>query len=288
MKYLRKALMGIALLGLAFAFFMMQMGFRTSDAATRRYFKKRGMDVEIHRIAYRSDSLRWVETGSEAPDAPLVVFVHGAPGSANNFYKYLADTALQSQARLLCLDRPGYGYSAYGKADVAIQDQAGAVMEVIQTKGSNRSVILVGHSYGGSIAAKTAMDYPKQVTALLMLAPVNDPAHEPLFWYSNFAAWKSTQWMLSPAWKVAGAEKFSHAKELQKISTGWSKLRIPVVHLHGEKDQLAPPVNADFSKRNIPAQSLRLVRMPKAGHLIPFVQYPVVQAEILRLLQQQP
>ncbi len=288
MPYLRKLLWSISFLAIALAVVVMQSGFRSSDTATRRYFKKRGTEIEVHRIPYRGDSLRWIECGSSAPDAPLLLFIHGAPGSANNFYKYLADTTLQRRARLLSLDRPGYGYSSYGHAEVSIEQQAEAVHEIIKTKSGNQKVVVIGHSYGGPIAAKMAMDYPERVAAVVMLAPVIDPAHEPLFWYSNFAAWKATRWMLSPAWKVSGAEKFAHARALKDIEAGWGKLQVPVVHLHGEKDELAPPVNADFSSRHIPPASLRLIRMPKAGHLIPFVEYPEVQAEILRLLNNQP
>ncbi len=48
-------------------------------------------------------------------DLPLVVLVHGTPGSSNGFMDYLADSLLPEKAQLIALDRPGFGDSDYGK-----------------------------------------------------------------------------------------------------------------------------------------------------------------------------
>lgn len=285
MKILVRILLGLAILALAFVIVNMRMGFRTSDAGTERYFTKRNARASIRKIPVKYSEIRAVETRGEdlAPDAPLIIFIHGAPGSANNFFKYQADSLLRSRAMMVSIDRLGYGYSHYGRSEVSIAKQAETVKDVIDYYGG-RKAILVGHSYGGPIAAKVAMDYPERVQSVLMLAPVNDPDNEKIFWFAHFGHWKATKWMLSPAWQVSGDEKFSHAEELQKIAAGWKEIRVPVVHMHGDKDSLAPPVNMEFSKKNIAPDMLRMERMPKAGHLIPFLNFDTVRGEILKLL----
>src|SRR3546814_16092495 len=53
--------------------------------------------------------------------------------------------------------------------------------------GNGAPAIVVGHSLGGPIAAKLAMDYPDRVRGLLLLAPSVAPALEAPRWYQRLA-----------------------------------------------------------------------------------------------------
>ncbi len=280
---------GLLLLVLVFAFaiFIMRMNFKRSDKKTEKYFTELGIKATNHTISYQGGDLRWVETGGMglAVHAPLLVFVHGAPGSADDYKKYLSDKDLLRRAQMISIDRLGYG-SQYGKSEISIAAQAKSVKRIIDEYPNASEIILVGHSYGGPIVGKYAMDYPDRLKSILMLAPVLDPATEPIFWFSYFGKWKATRWMLSKGWRVSGDEKFSHAAELSKIADGWSKITIPVVHIHGDKDDLAPPAgNMGFTKTHVPANVLDLHEMPEAGHLIPFLNSDVVKKELIKLLE---
>ena len=285
MKLFGRILLGLGILIVGFIVYNMQSGFRYSDKQTLAYFKKRNIPVKIRTTPYLDNQLHWVETkrASLKDDAPVVMFVHGAPGSGSDFYGYLADSALLDRAMVVAVDRPGYGHSMYGKAMISIADQAKAIKTIVDQY-SGRKIVLVGHSYGGPIAAKMAMDYPNQIQSVIMLAPVNDPDHEKIFWFSYIGIWKATRWMLSGAWRTSGSEKFSHAAELAKMQPGWQTISKPITHLHGMKDDLAPPVNIDFSKKNIPSNMLDLHVMPKAGHLIPFFNKDETRQVILRAI----
>ena len=261
------------------------MTFRDTDAKVERYFAKKEQPIQIRRISFANRQIRIVETKNIKQDSlPLVIFVHGAPGSAKDFQRYLTDSVLLTKARMITFDRPGYGYSGYGQAITDIGQQAAAV-EAIANDVQPARLILVGHSYGGPIVGRYAMDYPNQASAIMMLAPVIDPESEKIFWYANFAKWRATRWMLSKAWQVSGDEKFAHPGELQKMTAGWSSIDIPVVHLHGKRDrQLAPYGNVTFSEKRIHSDILKLLIMEKAGHVIHFTRYDVVQKELLELL----
>lgn len=285
MKLLTRILLGLLILVAAFVIYNMQSGFRSSDKKTQAYFKKRNTAAKIKTLPYQEGQLHWIETKRDtlSQNAPLVLFVHGAPGSAQDFFRYQADSLLLNRALLVSMDRPGYGYSLYGKAMTSIAAQAEAVKTVMDQY-PGRKVVLVGHSYGGPIVAKTAMLYPERIQSVIMLAPVNDPDNEPIFWFSYIGKWAATRWMLSGAWRVSGSEKFSHAAELAKMREDWFNLEIPIMHLHGEKDMLAPASNISFSEKNIHPRQLKMVVNPKWGHLIPFMNPDDTRNAILEAL----
>lgn len=287
LRWLARIALVAVVLFLGFAIYIMRLNFNRSDAKSTRYFAQKGVAALNRSIPYAEGTLRWVETAKpQLPlDAPLVVFVHGAPGSAADFQPYQADSSILQQARTISVDRLGYG-SNYGKAESSIAEHARAVKAAVDQYPAASEIILVGHSYGGPIVAKYGMDYPERVKKIIMLAPVNDPANEPIFWYSYFAKWKATRWMLSKGWRVSGEEKFSHAAALQAIESGWPGLQVPISHYHGDKDDLAPPrANMDFSKKMIPANMLELQRLPEAGHLIPFMNFDLTRNAILAALR---
>ena len=258
------------------------VSFHTEDQKVKRYFEKRQTPVRIHYLDFHGEPSRYIETGLDQSNK-LILFVHGAPGSSNNFFTYLADSVLLSQARLVAVDRLGYGNSNPGQAETSIKIQAEQIQQVVQQYQAD-TVILLGHSYGGPIVGKCAMDFPESITAIVMLAPVNDPDNELIFWYSHIGRWKATRWMLPAALKVAADEKFSHARALAAIADGWKGIHIPVVHIHGRKDGLAPLSNVAFSEKNIPPKYLNLIYMEDTGHLIPWTDYEIVRETLLDLL----
>ena len=279
--------LGQGLLGLLFfALFFLNscMTFRTNDQKLQKYFSENATDVQIHRQKFDGKPIRFVETkAANGNSEKLVLFVHGAPGSLDAFNKYLSDSTLNQNAKLIALDRLGYGFSNFGKSETAIHKQAEQVRYILEQYPS-KQVVLVGHSYGGPIVARCAIDYPDLVDAIVMLAPVNDPASEPVFWFAHFAKWKWSRWMLPKTFKVSGDEKFSHVAELVQMQESWQYLNVPVVHIHGHKDQLAPPANIQFSENNIPADHLKSITLPESGHFIPWKNYTLVKAELLALL----
>lgn len=262
------------------------MTFRSTDIKTENYFEEKNRDVNIHYLAFEDAQVRFIETNTSPRDElPLVVFVHGAPGSSKDFQKYLTDSLLRTKAHMVMLDRPGYGYSGYGESVPAIDKQAEAVKKVLSYYHA-KNAILVGHSYGGSIVGKVAMDASEKLSAIMLLAPVIDPDSERIFWYANFSQWRATRWLLSKALRVAGDEKFAHPDELRKIEDDWNKIDIPVLHIHGKKDKhLAPYGNVEFSQQHINSDVLDLIVLDDAGHLIPWTDYDFVKKELIKLLE---
>lgn len=261
------------------------MNFRKSDKKTLRHFDKKEMPVRIIRTKHKGQNVRFIETGCENDDCPLVLFVHGAPGASDAYFKFLEDSLLTQKAKLVAVDRLGYGYSCYGQAEVSIEEQA-AFLETVLQQYNNKSIVLVGHSYGAPIVARYAIDHPVHVKGVLMVAPVNDPESEKVFWFAHLGRWKLTRWMLSKAFRMAADEKFSHIAELMKMEPAWKTITTPVVHIHGKKDKLASFDNIVFSKKHIPTHLLKTVELEQENHLFIFNRMEIVRLELLLLLEE--
>ncbi len=110
--------------------------------------------------------------GDDAAAVPLV-FVHGASGNARD--PMLAFTDAFPRHRLIFLDRPGHGWSSrHGADDAAPTTQAAVIAEVLAAKGIDRAIV-VGHSWGGSVAAAFGVDHPERAAGLVFLAPATHP-----------------------------------------------------------------------------------------------------------------
>jgi len=92
-----------------------------------------------------------------------VVLIHGLPGTAEDFN---AVTPLLAAHRTIAIDRPGFGYSSGGY--VPFDRQLSTLQALMQRLGIVRP-ILVGHSYGGTIALAFAARHPSEVRGLVLV-----------------------------------------------------------------------------------------------------------------------
>src|SRR6478735_6350080 len=68
------------------------------------------------------------------------------------------------------IERPGHGYSERGGPDNALPSgQADAIAALMEKRGIDKAII-VGHSFGGAIAAAFGVRHPDKTEGLLFLA----------------------------------------------------------------------------------------------------------------------
>ena len=269
----------VGVMGFLALYFLLPI--RPSDEELKEYFNEKGVEVCIRHEKYSDRTIRYISSPCEGDTTGnLVIFVHGAPGSAADFKAYLCDSALLDWAQLVTVDRPGYGYSGYGQSITSIEEQADFIHFVMDQFRYDK-LVLVGHSYGGPIVAMVAMKYPDEVNKVILLAPLNEPESEPFYKVGFFAKWRGTRWMLPSAMGVAADEKYSHVEALNEIRNEWKKIRVPIVHIHGKKDFMAPFSNVAFSRENIPSDKLKLIVLDDANHFLPWTNYSVVKSAIL-------
>jgi pimeloyl-ACP methyl ester carboxylesterase len=92
-----------------------------------------------------------------------VVLIHGLPGTAEDFNKV---TPLLAGHRTIAFDRPGFGYSGGGY--LKFDRQIASLDSLLRALHVSRP-ILVGHSYGGTIALAFAERHPNEVRGLVLV-----------------------------------------------------------------------------------------------------------------------
>ena len=116
-----------------------------------------------------------------------VLFIHGAFGSLQDFTVTVFDATAQHY-RAIAIDRPGHGYSETPDTPVTPADQARLIHRAMREIDAERP-ILVGFSYGGSVALAYALDYPDDVAALLLISAPTHYWPDPLSVTYEIPAW---------------------------------------------------------------------------------------------------
>lgn len=128
-------------------------------------------------------NLHVVDIGQRDAAGPPVVLIHGASSNLLSM-RPLADK-LVAHHRVILIDRPGHGWSTRAnQTDSTPAIQGRMIDEALQKIGVS-SAIFVVHSWSGALGARMALDYPKRVAGLVMLAPVAYPWPGGVGWYNK-------------------------------------------------------------------------------------------------------
>lgn len=218
------------------------------------------------------------------PALPLVVFVHGTPGDWSAFMGYLADPELQRVAHMVSVDRLGFGASAAGGIEPSLGKQAGALAPLLERDRSGRGAILVGHSLGGPVIGRMAMDFPSRVAGLVIVAGSCDPALEKRTWYQRAGMSPLIRWMVPDELDKANVEMIPLKGELEAMAPRWAEITVPVTVIQGGKDNLVPPANADFLGRVLTHAPVTMVRPPEANHFLVWEKPELIRGALLRMV----
>jgi pimeloyl-ACP methyl ester carboxylesterase len=131
-----------------------------------------------------------VEIGATAgakDSAPPIVLIHGAGCNLEDMRLSFGER-LAARHRVILIDRAGLGWSARaGRRGSLPAYQAAILRDLLDRLGVGRAVV-VGHSWGGALAAAFALDHPQRVAGLVLLAPPLYPFFRGTTWlYAVFA-----------------------------------------------------------------------------------------------------
>ena len=142
-------------------------------------------DPELRRLELPHGVVTYTDEGPE--EAPVLVAVHGIPGSVRDF-RYLAPALLPAW-RLVRVDLPGFGGSApVADAITTLRGRARVVLALADALRIDRFAVL-GHSMGGGTALVLAADQPARVRALVLLASLALRLHRGLGAPPRLFAW---------------------------------------------------------------------------------------------------
>ncbi len=256
--------------------------FRMSKPKINSFFANKKQKGKI--VTYKEGVriINYVIVGDD--EKPLVIFVHGSPGSLSAFIDFLGDSTLLKQAQLISVDRPGFGFSNFGNAEPSLQKQATFLKSIIDKNKNNRPVYLVGHSLGGPLIARLAMDYPELIDGLIMVAPSIDPTLEPKEWFRAPLATPFLRWLLPRSFRASNDEIYQLKPELVAMLPLWSRVVVPTIVIQGKQDQLVHYENAFFAKEKMINASVTLIMIDSMDHFVPWSHPKLIQNAIIKLL----
>jgi pimeloyl-ACP methyl ester carboxylesterase len=126
-----------------------------------------------------------VELGAAA--GTPIVLLHGAGCNLEDMRLALGER-LATRHRVILIDRAGLGWSERkGRRGSSPAYQAEILRDVLDRLGVARAIV-VGHSWGGALAATFALNHPERVAGLVLLAPPLYPLQRSMTWlYALFA-----------------------------------------------------------------------------------------------------
>lgn len=118
---------------------------------------------------------------------PVVLMIHGASANARE-YSWTLAPRLSDTHRVLMVDRPGHGHSERPDDAATLKVQAEQAAGALRALAPGEKAVIVGHSFGGAVSLRLALDHPDLVEGLVLLAPVShDWGGGGEAWYNKYA-----------------------------------------------------------------------------------------------------
>ena len=141
---------------------------------------------------------------AQGASGPPVLMIHGASANAREFDWTLAPR-LSGDHRVFMADRPGHGHSDRPEHAHELGVQAAQMAGVLEALSPGERAVIVGHSFGGAVALRLALDRPDLVKGLVLLAPVShDWGGGGEAWYNKYAATPVTGPLFSQLVPIVG------------------------------------------------------------------------------------
>jgi pimeloyl-ACP methyl ester carboxylesterase len=230
-----------------------------------------------------------------------VLFLHGWLGSWRYWYPTIE--VVGSHFRTFSLDFWGFGDSRRTNTSESIENYSNQVVHFLDRLGIDR-ILLVGHSMGGMVALKTAIDHPDRIVRVVTVgAPFKGTSiswalklTDIPFFANVFAQWP---WLRRTLFRFflgeardpavheiiddslkSSASTLRHAVSSMlrtDLRPELPSLRVPALIIHGGRDDIVNPNQADLFP-DISAAEVAM--MPKSRHF-PFLDEPELFNDIL-------
>ena len=234
------------------------------------------------------------------PRSDPALLLHGQPGTARDWDRVQA--AIGSRVETIAIDRPGWDGDS-SPSDLA--GNAAAALAALDAAGADRAVV-VGHSFGGAVAAWLAATAPDRVRALVLAAPSANEAS--LEWVDRLLATRGLGYVASaaalagsglalaarplrvrvardleleerylrtagrillspPAWHAFFLEQRELTRDLPELEGRLDQIAAPTTIVIGTRDRVVPRASARRLAEQIP--HAELVELERANHLLP-------------------
>jgi len=166
------------------------------------------IDIELYRREVRISSQLPAQTRVRlsaidiSPDRPrrTLVFLHGFGGQAGQWRHQLQKFAEEN--RVIALDLPGHGRSDPLPTGYSMPHVQAVLLSAVDLLGLREPFVLVGHSFGGALAATFAAEQPGRVSHLVLMAT-------------------AAEFRLNFAYRAGLALPYSTLRLARSLTSGW-------------------------------------------------------------------
>lgn len=259
---------------------------RFSRKEIRKDLTSKGVPVKVVYYDTLGRTIRYLKIGADTLPRKMIL-IHGSPSSLEGLRYYLSDPDIQRGTQLIAPDRPGYGESDYGWGEKFISRQSEVLSLMLRQTRDDRPTLLLGTSYGATVAVRLAMDHPGYFDRLLLTCGSYRPGAEKIYGLSKIVPVLSS---LIPGFiHVADDEKQNHRPHLEAMVPLWDRIRIPVTMVHGLEDRLLYPDNPLWAARQLTnAPEVNVLYLAGQRHGIMWTARPFIKPLILRELEALP
>jgi pimeloyl-ACP methyl ester carboxylesterase len=260
---------------------------------------------------------RLAPAGPNPDPAPVVVLLHGQPGTASDWYRVVP--LLSPDHRVIAVDRPGYSGQPSEARDWV--GNANALFAMLDRLGS-KQVVLVAASWAGGVAIEAARLAPERITGIVFVAAVGGKGA--ITWLDQVIAWgpirrigarlaphtgvslaRPFSWVLGSrldeeanrearlslavwrsrrVWTAAAIEQRYLVRDHEQLVKHVSDLDLPSIVLQGTHDYTVPLEAGVQLAEALPRAELV---KPDAGHMLAFEE-PLAVAAAVRQLTGRP
>lgn len=206
-----------------------------------------------------------------------LIFLHGWGTDSQLWFKIIPEL-IKKKYSLYFLDLPGFGQSQLPPETYNLDQYKNIVLKFIDKLGLN-NIVIVGHSFGGSIAIKIASENPSLLNKLVLvnaagirysstlknikttLAKIVQPLFLPSFMQPIRI--KFYQLIGSEYLNIPSMSKIFTRVVAENLMPLLSNINKPTLIISGDKDKITPPAHAQEMNRKIKKSKLVIL---SAGH----------------------
>jgi pimeloyl-ACP methyl ester carboxylesterase len=247
--------------------------------------------------------LHYVEEGQGEP----LVLLHGNAGMIEDFASSGLIDRASRKYRVIVFDRPGFGHSERPRGTIWTHEaQAKLIHDALSNIGVARAVVL-GHSWGASVAVAMAHKYPEMVSALILasgyyyptvrgdvivlsgpslpvigdimshtISPLLARVMRPVFVRKlfgpapvpkKFAGFPEEMALRPSQIRASAAESALMIPDALASGKSYADLKMPTAIIAGEGDRLIN-INEQSARLNRDVIHSTLHRIPRVGHMV--------------------
>lgn len=209
----------------------------------------------------------WREWPAAAPDAPVLLLIHGSPGESEAMEPLAR--ALGQDYRRISVDLPGFGGSTRDVPDYSVLAHAAYVRAFLDDQHLDRVHVIV-HSMGGGVVAELSRLAPERVASMTLIAALGTVEYELLGSQAANHAVHAAQlagiwgltWLTPHFGRLDGAgldlpyARNFYDTDQERLRGAFEAWGGPTLVLHGERDFLVPVGAARETARIVPQARL--------------------------------